>query len=147
MTTYLILAFFFGWLAVLSWLVWKTKRHYFNLISRTKKQRIDEILDSLIANERKITTELEKIKKELQEEINKSKFHLQKIGLVRFNPFERGGEQSFVIVLLDSEKNGLAINFIYTREGFRVYTKKVKNGQGEEYELSEEEKKAIDKSY
>lgn len=146
MIIYLILAIFFGWIVLLSWLVWRTRRHYFNLISKTKKQKIDEILDNLIADEKKITIELEKIKRQLQEEINKSRFHLQRIGLVRFNPFERGGEQSFAIALLDGEKNGLVINFIYTREGLRTYTKKIKNGKGEGYELSEEEKKAIEKS-
>jgi len=92
-------------------------------------------------------TDLEEIKKQVKEEMKLSQLHLQKIGLIRFNPFERvGGEQSFVVSLLDKEDNGIIINFIYTREGLRVYTKRVKKGKGEEYELSEEEKKAIEKS-
>ena len=67
--------------------------------------------------------------------------------MVRFNPFERsGGEQSFVLALLNNLNSGLVINFIYTREGLRTYIKKVKAGKGEKYELSEEEKEAIDKS-
>lgn len=147
MMTYLIAGVFFVWLCILSWIVYKIRNHYFNLISRTKKTRIDEILDELLTTDKKITFGLEEVKRELKEEVKKSQSHIQKIGLVRFNPFERiGGEQSFVIAFLDKENNGIIVNYIYTREGLRAYTKKVKNGSGEEYELSEEEKRAIEKS-
>ncbi len=147
MMTYLIGGVFFVWLCILSWIVYKIRNHYFNLITRTKKARIDEILDELLTTDKKITFGLEGVKRELKEEIKKSQFHIQKIGLIRFNPFERiGGEQSFVIAFLDQENSGIIVNYMYTREGLRVYTKKVKNGKGEEYELSEEEKRAIEKS-
>ncbi|MBI3366530.1 DUF4446 family protein, partial [Candidatus Roizmanbacteria bacterium] len=147
MMTYLVGGVFFVWLCILSWVVFKVRNHYFNLISRTKKARIDEILDELLTTDKKITFELEEVKRDLIEEIKKSQFHIQKIGLIRFNPFERiGGEQSFVIAFLDKENNGIIVNYIYTREGLRVYTKKVKSGKGEEYELSEEEQKAIKNS-
>lgn len=138
---------FFIWLIVLSWIVLTLRHHYFNLISRTRRQHIDEILDALLATDKKVEVDTKRLKEELREEINRSKFHLQKIGLVRFNPFERmGGEQSFVLALLDGQDNGLTVNFIYTRDGLRVYTKRVKSGKGEEYDLSPEEKKAIEKS-
>lgn len=146
MITIYILGFFFIWLVFLSWLIFSLRNHYFNLTTRTKKQRIDEVLDSLIFTDKNMKIDMEQIKKELHDEILHSKTHVQKIGLIRFNPFERmGGEQSFVLAFLDNEDNGLTINFIYTRDGLRVYTKKVKRGRGEEYELSEEEKKAIEK--
>jgi len=71
---------------------------------------------------------------------------LQKIGVVRFNPFkEVGGNQSFVIALLDSKDNGFIISSLYTREGTRVYAKPVKNGLSK-YSLSQEEEKAIEKA-
>ena len=127
--------------------VLKIKSHYKKLIIRTKKESIDEILDVLLDNQKKLAEENIGIKKELKEQILSSRLHIQKIGLVRFNPFERmGGEQSFIIALLDKEENGLTLNFIYTKEGLRVYTKKIKNGKGDEYDLSEEEKKAIEQS-
>ena len=101
----------------------------------------------MLENQKKLVDENITLKKELKEEILSSRLHIQKIGLVRFNPFERmGGEQSFIIALLDKEENGLTLNFIHTKEGLRVYTKKIKNGKVEEYDLSEEEKKAIEKS-
>jgi hypothetical protein len=144
---YLVAGFFFIWLVILSWVVFKVRKHYFNLISTTKKERLDEILDELLQTDKKLTVDVEDVKKQLKEEIKQSQLHLQKVGLIRFNPFDRiGGEQSFVIALLNKEHTGLIINFIYTREGLRVYTKKVNKGKGDEYELSEEEKKAIEKS-
>ncbi len=121
------------------------KAHYNNLISKTRKQKIDEILDELLMIDEKTKQELEIVKKELHEEIKTSTLHIQKVGLVRFNPFERsGGDKSFVISFLNNEKSGIVMNFIYTRDGLRVYSKKIKNGKGEEYNLSEEEKKAIE---
>lgn len=144
---YFVWSIFFIWLVVLSWIVFKVRKHYYNLITRTKKEHIDAILDELLQTDKKIITDLEEVKKQVKEEMKLSRLHLQKIGLVRFNPFERvGGEQSFVVSLLDKENNGIVINFIYTREVLRIYTKRVKKGKGEEYELSEEERKAIEKS-
>lgn len=140
MVIYIIGVIFFIWLVFLTGIVLKTKAHYNNLISKTRKQKIDEILDELLIFNKKAKEDLEIIKKE-------SSLHIQKIGLIRFNPFERsGGDKSFVISFLNHENSGIVINFIYTRDGLRVYSKKVKDGKGEEYNLSEEEKKAIEKS-
>ncbi|OGE70582.1 hypothetical protein A2617_03480 [Candidatus Daviesbacteria bacterium RIFOXYD1_FULL_41_10] len=147
MTIYVVLALFFIWLVFLTGIVLKTKAHYNDLISKTKKQKIDEILDELLMIDKKTKQELEIVKKELHEEIKASTLHIQKVGLVKFNPFERmGGEKSFVISFLNYENSGIVMNFIYAREGLRVYSKKVRGGKGEEFELSEEEKKAIAES-
>lgn len=136
-----------GWLLFLSYIVFKLRRHYYNLTSRTKKEKLDEILDLLLVEDKKIIEEIIWLKSELKKEVENSQLHLQKVGLIRFNPFDRaGGDQSFVIAFLDKENNGIILNFIYTRDGLRVYTKKVKKGKGVEYDLSEEEKKAIEKS-
>lgn len=144
MIIYAIVFIVFVWLGILTGLILKTKAHYNNLISNTKKHKIDEILDELLMIDKKTMQELEVVKKELREEIKISTLHIQKVGLVRFNPFEKtGGEKSFVITFLNYENSGIVINFIHTRDGLRVYSKKVKNGKGEEFELSEEEKKAI----
>lgn len=148
MIIYIVLALFFIWLAFLTGIVLKTKAHYNNLISKTRKQKIDEILDELLMIERQTRQELEMVKKELHEEIKASTLHIQKVGLVRFNPFERsGGDKSFVISFLNHENSGIVINFIYTRDGLRVYSKKVSNSKGVEFELSEEEKKTIENSH
>lgn len=67
----------------------------------------------------------------------------QKIGIVRFNPFkDMGSNQSFSIVLLDSQDNGFVISSLYSREGNRIFVKPIKNAESS-YSLSGEEKEAI----
>src|SRR3989344_8833321 len=147
MAIYISFGFFFIWLLFISWILYKTRRHYHKLISNSKKQTIEEILEQLLSNDKKFSVEIEKLARIVMEIKEQSKIPLQKIGMVRFNPFERvGGEQSFVIAFLNKHNSGLVINFIYTREGLRTYSKRVKLGKGEKYDLSEEEKEAILKS-
>ncbi|OGK11812.1 hypothetical protein A2954_05145 [Candidatus Roizmanbacteria bacterium RIFCSPLOWO2_01_FULL_37_12] len=147
MVIYVVFGLFFIWLIFVTRVLYKIRNHYYNLISRSKKQSIDEILEYLLANDKKHSFAIEKNTKALNEVIERSQMPLQKIGIVRFNPFDRaGGEQSFVIALLNNHNNGLVINFIYTREGMRTFIKKVKEGKGEKYELSDEEQEAVKKS-
>ena len=71
---------------------------------------------------------------------------IQKTAVVRFNPFsDVGSDQSFSAALLDFYNNGLVISALYTREGTRIYSKPIKNS-GSEYQLSKEEKEAIEKA-
>jgi len=142
-----ILAIFFLWLVIISWQLYRTKRHYLTLVKRTKKQNLDEILEKILANNEQSSGEIKKISTDLKNITARLNLSIQKIGLLRFNPFEREGiGQSFVVALLDYEDNGVIINFIQTKDGLRVYPKKVKNSKGIEYDLTDEEKKVIEKS-
>ncbi len=144
MSVYAIFAFLSAWLVILSYQLYSIKRHYRSLIERTKKQKIDDILDLLISEQTRLKDESERIKKELEQIIDKSRFFFQKVGIVRFNPFGRAGtDQSFVLALLDKEDNGIIANFIYTHDGLRIYTKRIKSGKGEEYQLTDEEMEAV----
>jgi hypothetical protein len=69
---------------------------------------------------------------------------LHKVGFLRYNPFgDVGGNQSFSLCLLDEDNSGFVISSIHSREGTRVYSKKIVKGEAE-HNLSEEEKKAIE---
>ena len=71
---------------------------------------------------------------------------ISKLGLVRFNPFgDTGGDQSFCLVLLDSNDNGLAISSIHARSGTRFYAKQISQGKPL-HPLSEEEQAAFEKA-
>ena len=68
---------------------------------------------------------------------------IQKVGVVRFNPFnDMGGNQSFVIAMLDNKNNGFVISSLFVKDGSRVYSKSVKDGKSDN-SLSNEEKDAI----
>ena len=45
---YVVISIIFAWLVVLTGILFKTKAHYNNLISKTRKNNIDEILDELL---------------------------------------------------------------------------------------------------
>jgi hypothetical protein len=142
-----ILVIFFLWLIIISWQLYRTKRHYLILVKRTKKQNLDEILEKILVNNEQFSEEIKKTSTDIKNITAKLNLSIQKIGLLRFNPFEREGiGQSFVVALLDNEENGVIINFIQTKDGLRVYPKKVKNSKGIEYDLTDEEKKVIEKS-
>ncbi len=68
---------------------------------------------------------------------------IQKVGVVRFNPFkDTGSDQSFAIALMDISGNGLVISSLFTRDGTRIYSKPLEKGKSK-YPLSEEEQRAI----
>lgn len=65
------------------------------------------------------------------------------VAVVRFNAFDNtGGEQSFVLALLDGRGNGAVITTLAGREESRTYAKPIEGG-GSPYLLSEEEREAI----
>ncbi len=75
-----------------------------------------------------------------------SKKTIQKIGVVRFDPFnEPGGKQSFAVAVLDDRNNGFIISSLMVKEGNRVFAKPIKDGKSE-YVLSNEELEAIEKA-
>lgn len=77
---------------------------------------------------------------------NISEKTIQKVNLVRFNPFgDIGGNQSFVIALLDNKNDGIVVSSLFSKEGNRVYSKAIKNGKSNNF-LSVEEKQAISKA-
>ena len=69
---------------------------------------------------------------------------ITKVKLVRYNPFsEIGGDQSFILVLLDNHNSGVIITSLHNRGFTRIYSKTIKNGESESATLSKEEKTAI----
>lgn len=87
----------------------------------------------------KIFGEIEKINKILET-------CFQKVGVMRYNPFQEvGGAQSFSIALLDAKNNGFVITGLFTREGNRIFAKPIESGQST-YLLSNEEREAIKKA-
>jgi len=70
-----------------------------------------------------------------------------KIGITRFNPFDDvGGDQSFILTILDKNNSGALVTSLHNRDVTRIYAKPIKNGTGENITLSKEEKSAIVKT-
>ena len=68
---------------------------------------------------------------------------IQRVGLVRFNPFEdTGGNQSFALALIDAPGDGFVVSSLHSRTGTRVYAKAISDGRSEGA-LSDEEAEAL----
>lgn len=68
---------------------------------------------------------------------------IRRVHVHRFNPFrETGGDQSFVIALLDDEGSGLIVTGLHARAETRLYAKPIHSGNSH-YPLSDEEITAI----
>ena len=91
-----------------------------------------------------------KINQELQEQddsLNRlykdNRSNIQKIGFMRFNPFDdAGGNISFCLALLNAKDEGVVISSLHGREGTRIYAKSVKAGRSES-KLTDEEIQTI----
>ena len=71
---------------------------------------------------------------------------LQRVGLVRYNPFEEtGGNQSFALAMLDANGDGWVLSSLHARSGTRIYAKSIKTGRAEAG-LSAEESAAIEQA-
>lgn len=68
---------------------------------------------------------------------------LQRVGIVRFNPFaDTGGQQSFAVALLDALGSGFVISSLHSRQATRIYLKRVTEGRSDT-QLGDEEAEAI----
>lgn len=144
MFTTIIIIILTLWLAALSYYFFRMKRHYDLLTEGANKKTLEEVLTNL-------TRGLQIAKKDIDLLISRcdtiekhQQFHVQKIGLLRFNPFkDTGGDQSFILALLDAQDTGVVITALYSRSGTRWYAKRVKRGKGLDHELSDEEKRSL----
>ena len=113
----------------------------FKFFQEDKKE--PENLKELLKQFQALEKRFEEISKEIETLKKDGEFSVQKVGIIRFNPFsEVGGDQSFSIALLDGNDSGIVLTSLFSREGNRVFAKPVKRRQSK-YSLSEEEKKAI----
>lgn len=143
----LLLVFLLIWSALLTFFLFRIAIHYNHLTNKTDKKRLKDILEEILKKQDAHTKDIEKLINGLSKLENNAKFHFQKIGLVRFNPFsDSGGNQSFVLVFLDGHDSGLIISSLHGRSQTRWYAKTITNGKPFEHDLSEEEKEAFNQA-
>ena len=134
----------FVWLGVITVFIVKIYNTFLKLTKGVSQKDLLSILNDLIkknAGQEKSISDLRGQVEYLKSEGLK---HIQKIGIVRYNPFSgTGGNQSFVLSLLDGQGNGFVITSLHSREATRVFAKPVKNSKEAGYEFSKEEIQAI----
>lgn len=143
-----VLFIIFGvWTLGLSIWCYRLYRHYNRLTQGVTRVGLTHTLESLlntVEEAKKLTNALEREAIEIRHE---AKAHIQRVGIVRFNPFsDTGGSQSFTIALLDDRQSGIVMTSLYARSGNRWYVKEIREGAGVSMELSKEELAAIAQS-
>jgi hypothetical protein len=144
--TFLIIisAFFVTWIIYLQWQLWTTRKRLKIFFNGSRAEDLEGVISEQIKRLRQAEQgikEMNKFSDYLEKMAQKS---IQKVGVVRFNPFkETGSDQSFSVALLDPDNNGLTISGLFVREGTRLYVKPVAAGESK-YPLTNEEKQAIE---
>ena len=137
-------AVIFVWLVALSIFFWRLLHHYNSLTKGVSPKSLRAILEDLLKDVELQKKDIDYLKDYSVKLEKEGRVHIQKVGLVRFNPFkDTGGDQSFILSLVDSNDTGVIISGLFSRAGTRWYAKKVSEGKGVEHELSEEEKRAL----
>lgn len=104
---------------------------------------LDEVLDRLLRRGEEHEKRVEVLAALHRELASLSQRSVQKVGLVRFNPFhDTGGDQSFAIALLDGEGTGVVLSSLHSRTETRIFAKEVAGGRSK-HSLSDEEQQAI----
>ncbi len=127
------------------WIVVTEKRLKRFFLGKKAKDLEDTIvlLEAEIAKLNKARVDTEKEISTMNSKLKKS---IRGVETIRFNPFpDQGSNQSFAIGMLDENGDGLVMSSLYSRERMSIFAKPVKNNTST-YELSAEEKEAIEKA-
>lgn len=121
----------------------KLRSMYKKFLGGSRKSSIEEMLLDHHNYVRSIDERYSEVQSEIRRLYEKNAFAIQKIGMIRYNPFDNvGGNLCYALALLNDHNNGVIINTIYGRDGSYNYGKPIINGECE-IALSEEEKEAL----
>lgn len=131
-------------MAVLTLLVMRAISHYNRLSAGVTKAGLQEVLDAILRTLQSVRGKTEVLEKDVRILNKEGALHMQRVGIVRFNPFaDTGGAQSFTIAFLNKKNSGVVMTSLYGRSSNRWYVKEVVDGRGANLALSKEEQEAI----
>ena len=142
---YVALALLLIWNFIISYFFWRERSFLRKLFPQSSQGEAEGTL--IIRNQfDQLQVSLEELKR--REEILKKTIrdfqieglkHIQKVKVIRYNPYaDTGGSMSFSVVILDGKDNGFILTSLHTRSGTRIYTKEILEGKSE-LSLSKEE--------
>lgn len=133
------------WVIILTALYVKAVRHYQKLTAGVTKENLMRVLQEHFSRIENLEESANTIKKNIEGIKKEDLTHIQRVGLIRFNPFDdTGGNQSFALALLDDHGDGAVVSSLHSRDTTRIYGKPVKNFSESGFEFSAEEKQAIE---
>ncbi len=122
----------------------KKKYDYFMGANRRPSHNLEMKIEEYFETSKRIEEKYSKLLDMVTDMDKTDKSKIQKVGLIRYNPFdEMGGNLCFALALLDGNDNGVVLNGIHSRTGSFTYAKPIEMGVST-YMLSEEEVKAVE---
>ena len=135
---------FFIWLLVLTFLIWQQNKFLKSVFPKSGERDIRRKFEETLAEIGNFENDLGRVKEEVKTLEKKELEHIQRVEFMRFNPYnDTGGDQSFMVVLLDDKGSGVLITSLHARSGTRIFAKDVIEGKSGKYEFSKEEEKII----
>lgn len=133
-------------IAVLGFFVFRVNKRVDELFQGKDAKSLEDSFSYLLEEVKRINKNQEITEKTLHNFNARIRKSLSGFKTIRFNPFpDSGGNQSFAIAIVNEEGDGFIISSLYTREKTSIFAKPIKNGKSE-YELTNEEKKALDET-
>lgn len=130
------------WLLLLQARVGRITKQFRRLLP-SGRGNLEEVLERQLAELSQNNLRLEQMREAVERVESTYQHALQRVGIVRFNPFDdSGGDQSFCVAFLDGDENGLVLTSIFTRTQCRVYVKPIEKGHSR-YPLSSEEEESV----
>lgn len=140
---YIIFLIFSIWLLAVSIFLFRIVALFNKLTKGVEVTDLKKVLEKVLAEGEVTSKKISEIVKRIDYLEEDGKLHVQKVGLVRFNPFkELGGDHSFSLAILDAQDSGIVITSLHTRDRTRVYMKDIVKGKSST-ELSAEENRAL----
>ena len=132
-----------AWLLLLQRSEARLRRRLRTILNDAGTTGLDEVLDTQRNGIEGLSRRLDTVTA-LQRELDAAaKLALQRVGVVRYNPFQdSGGDQSFALALLDHAGTGIVISSLHGRSETRIFAKQIESGRST-HSLSEEEQQAI----
>ena len=143
----LAMAVIFIWLGILSVLIWKQNDFLKSLFPKSGERDIRRRFAEVLEQIEDFSQDLKIVKDRLDKIEELDLKHIQKVELLRFNPYDdTGGDQSFAICMLDNQGTGVVVTSLHARSGTRVFAKPVLKGKNSKYRFSKEEEEVVRKA-
>lgn len=122
----------------------KLKKRVNQFMGQNDGSDFEDMLNNFIEQSNAIDERQGRIVDEISALRNQIKFCIQKVGIVRYNPFEEvGGDLCYAVAILDENDDGIVLNSVYSRDGCYTYAKPIEKGRCVKYKLSAEEEEAV----
>lgn len=135
------------WLGILSFLIWKEFIFLRSLFPTSGERDIRRKFEDVFRLVYQFKGDLSKLEDKLARVEHKGLGHIQKVELLRYNPYEdTGGNVSFSLAALDEKGNGFVLTSLHARSGTRMFAKVVEGGKAKNIKLSKEEEDVVAKA-